>query len=288
MERIDFSRCPSSGIKYGGSEKKAGILFNGSPFMLKFRKNNIYGPCFNDVAEFIGSHVFSYLGLPSQTTLLGTYEGEKVVACKDFLTGGWRFTPFRDLGESSIDDEPNKYRYKYLDIETLIRKNKKLKDPEGIIALFWQTYIVDALLGNPDRHGRNWGFLKKGGAYSVCPVFDNGSSLFSSFSDEGEMKYVLSHQEEINERVFETPRSLILDDDGVLSDYSTIISSLRYPHCNESLLSVMKRLDIAKVSDLIESTDLSAVQKDFLKTMTRARFELILVASYKKLLKGSA
>ena len=27
--------------------------------------------------------------------------------------------------------------------------------------MFWDIYVVDALIGNFDRHGGNWGFLKK-------------------------------------------------------------------------------------------------------------------------------
>ena len=39
------------------------------------------------------------------------------------------------------------------------------------IQAFWQLFIVDALLGNFDRHGANWGFLKK----------DNKANKFGSF-----------------------------------------------------------------------------------------------------------
>ena len=45
-------------------------------------------------------------------------------------------------------------------------------------------YIVDAFLGNFDRHGANWGFLKKNNKYSLAPIFDNGSSLFPQMIDE--------------------------------------------------------------------------------------------------------
>ena len=47
---------------------------------------------------------------------------------------------------------------------------------------WWASTIAfDALIGNTDRHSENWGFLidqsKPGGAYSLAPVFDNGTSL---------------------------------------------------------------------------------------------------------------
>ena len=95
--RIDFSNCELSGKYYGGSEKKEGILFQEQPYMLKFMKKNIYGDCFNDVAEYIVSHYFAKLGISSQSTLLGIYKGEKVVACKDFVINGYKFMPFNDI-----------------------------------------------------------------------------------------------------------------------------------------------------------------------------------------------
>lgn len=52
-------------------------------------------------------------------------------------------------------------------------------------------YIVDALLGNFDRHGANWGFLKKNNKYSLAPIFNNGSSLFPQMIDENEMKLII-------------------------------------------------------------------------------------------------
>ena len=34
---------------------------------------------------------------------------------------------------------------------------------------------MDALLGNFDRHGANWGFIKEDNKYTIAPIFDNGS-----------------------------------------------------------------------------------------------------------------
>ena len=38
-------------------------------------------------------------------------------------------------------------------------------------------FIVDALIANFDRHGSNWGFIKKYNKYRLSPILDNGSSL---------------------------------------------------------------------------------------------------------------
>jgi hypothetical protein len=51
MPSIDLIFDVSSGLDYGGSERKAAILFNNEPYMLKFAKKNVYGLCFEDAVE---------------------------------------------------------------------------------------------------------------------------------------------------------------------------------------------------------------------------------------------
>jgi len=51
-----------------------------------------------------------------------------------------------------------------------------------------QTIAFDALIGNVDRHSRNWGVMVSPGAagptYGLSPAFDNGSSLGYQFRDD--------------------------------------------------------------------------------------------------------
>lgn len=86
-------------------------------------------------------------------------------------------------------------------------------------------YIVDAFLGNFDRHWANWGFLKKNNKYSLAPIFDNGSSLFPQMIDENEMKLIISNEDEINKRVYTFPTSQIKLHNKK-SSYFEVISSL--------------------------------------------------------------
>lgn len=280
--RIDFSNCKLSNKFYGGSEKKLGIIFEDKPYMLKFVKKNVYGDCFNDVAEYICSQYFNLLGISAQETILGTYKGSRVVACKDFIVDGYKFVPFNAVGESTVEDDKDKYRYRYKDIEKLIDKNKKLLDKEEAKIMFWKTYILDALFANPDRHGKNWGYLKKKNEYKVAPVFDNGSSLFSYFSDIEEMEYVLSDNEELLERVYDTPSSLILYD-TTISDYYRVISSLEFEYCNKALKELFPKINLDDINRLIDSTDLLDVRKMFLKRIILERYNRILKYSYTRL-----
>jgi hypothetical protein len=51
-----------------------------------------------------------------------------------------------------------------------------------------RTIAFDAVIGNVDRHSRNWGILinpvREGTRYELAPAFDNGSSLGYNFPEE--------------------------------------------------------------------------------------------------------
>ncbi len=283
----DFSSCQISNIRYGGSERKIGIWINDEPYMLKFQKDTKFGKRNNHLSEFLGSHVFELLGIEVHKTFLGEYFGEKVVACKDFVTDGYEFVPFNDVGESTIDTDKEKHQYTYEDIILLLEKNRKLTKVNETVSAFFEIYLVDALLGNFDRHGANWGFLKKEGKYRLAPVFDNGSCLFPGLVNEDEMRFVLENDGEIDERVYRFPTSQIKLGDRK-SSYFEVISSLRYKECNEALLKIVPRVDLGKIDGLIDSLDISNTHKAFYKTMIKARYEKILKYSYDRLMGGKA
>lgn len=288
MDLIDFSTYERGNINYGGSERKESILVpNGdgsfSDYMLKFRKQTPFGARNNHVSEYLGSHIFELLGIKAQKTFLGTFEGEEVVACKSFVGANEQFVPFNDVGESTLDQDKDRYQYEYSDIMQMLRDNSKLTDVSETISMFWEMFIVDALIGNFDRHGLNWGFVKRNGAYALAPVFDNGSCLFPALTDESEMRSIIASEEETMKRVFRFPTSQIKLH-GQKSSYFDIISSLEFDECNRALSDVMGRVNMEAIHRLIASvSNISAGQKAFYCHILEARFHHILECSYRKL-----
>ena len=69
-----------------------------------------------------------------------------------------------------------KYKISIEDVYEIINKmsvNYKL-DENKLISNFWDLFVVDALIGNTDRHFGNWGFIKKDDIISFAPVYDCG------------------------------------------------------------------------------------------------------------------
>lgn len=280
---IDFSEYNLNGKYYGGSERKEGISIDGEDYMIKFQKQTAFGKRNNHVSEFIGSRIFELCGFEAHKTYLGYRDGEEVVACKDFNVPGKQFVPFNDVGESTLDQDKETYQYDYEDIMRMLRDNSKLTNVRETISMFWRIYIMDALLGNFDRHGANWGFIKENNRYTLAPVFDNGSCLFPNLVDEAEMQEIIASEEETNKRVFKFPTSQVKIN-GKKSSYFEVINSLQFEECNDALQYVMSQLDMTKIEELIDDTPLiSEVQRAFYKHMLTARYNKILMDSFEKL-----
>lgn len=285
IEAIDFSEYELNGKYYGGSERKEGISVDGENYMIKFQKHTAFGKRNNHVSEFIGSHIFEICGFETHKTYLGYRHGEEVVACKDFNVQGKQFVPFNDVGESTLDQDKETYQYDYEDIMEMLRDNLKLTNVQETISMFWRIYIMDALLGNFDRHGANWGFLKEDNKYTIAPIFDNGSCLFPNLVDEAEMEEIMKSEVETDKRIYKFPTSQIKLN-GIKSSYFEVINSLQFEECNEALRYVVAKLDMNKAEKLINETPLiSETQRLFYKHILTARYDKILLSSFEKLCK---
>ena len=280
---IDYSKYLDGNRFYSGAESKKSILINNKYYIVKFRKNSREGLMFNHVSEYLGSHIFSMLGIQTQETKLGLYNNKEVVVIRDFLKEDEVFIPFNGVGDSSLENDKEKYKYTYEEIIQMLRDNIKLTSIEETMDLFWDMFIIDALIANFDRHGCNWGFIKKDNKYKIAPVFDNGSCLFPRLNTDDKLIEVLNNREEIDKRIYEFPTSQVKYN-GKKSSYYDIISSLKYEPCNNALRRIVKRIDFIKINNLIDMIEgISDIRREFYKRILKERYEKILLESYNKL-----
>ncbi len=146
-------------------------------------------------------------------------------------------------------------------------------------------FIVDALIGNFDRHNGNWGVLVNDYTQElrVAPIYDCGSCLYAQLTDE-QIEKVLNNPQDINIRIYERPLSALLLDNKKINYYD-FINSLGNEDCNEALRRIMLKINMDKINNIINSTSyISDVRKEFYKTILEKRYEKILVTAYKKML----
>lgn len=280
---MDYSRYAPSGRYYTGAERKKGILIEGEAYIVKFARDSPEGMSYSHVSEYLGSHMFAHAGIRTQETMLGTCGGHPVVVMKDFLGQGESFVPFNDVGDSSLERDRERYQYTYEDIMVMLQENRKLTDVAETCERFWEMYLIDAWIGNFDRHGANWGFIKKDNKYRMAPVYDNGSSLFPRLNTDEKLQAVMGSAEEMEKRVYQFPTSQILLR-GRKSSYYEVISSLAYEACNNALYRIRRRIDLNQVDKFVDHMeDLSVVRRQFYKEMLDLRYEKLIEEPYRKL-----
>ena len=279
----DYSMYERPPVMYSGAEKKFEILISGKRYIVKFQKNSEIGLIYNHVSEYLGSHIFQIVGIPVQETFLGTCDGKNVVVMKNFLGDGDSLVAFNGVGESSLERDKELYQYSYDDITAMLRENIKSTNVEETVDRFWDMFIIDALIGNFDRHGGNWGFIRHDNKYRIAPVYDNGSCLYPRLNTDEKLEEVLSSEEEIDQRIYKFPTSHIKVNNRK-SSYYEVISSLQFDACNEALKRVMPRIDFDRIDSVINDIEgISDLRKQFYKEMLRHRYNKILLSSYSRL-----
>ena len=290
---IDFTNMIRKNKTFNGaSGNKISIIYNNELYMLKFspaaKKNKNMSYSNSTISEFIGSNIFKTVGIPVQETLLGYYKVNNkikiVVACKDFTKPGVIIQDFASLKNTMIESNENGYG---TELQTIIDtiETQIVIDQVELKKRFWDMFIVDALIGNMDRHNGNWGFLYNTltDQVELASVYDCGSSLYPQ-ADINVMTKVLADINELKIRVYEFPTSAI-NHNGKRINYFDFISSHSNPDCTAALLRIHSKINLENIYNLIDRIEcISDLEKEFYKYLIKERKERILDYSVKLLL----
>lgn len=290
---IDFTKCKELLNDYGGSEKKKKLLYEGEVYLVKFpdpvrQKNNPLSYMNNQFSEYIGCHIFESVGIPVQETLLGTYseptgKEKVVVACKDFTTREHPLHEFSRIANSTTTME-RKTKVHIEDVYQVIEANSLILNKQEIIDSFWNMFVIDTLISNPDRHLNNWGVLNSEEGPVFAPIYDCGSCLHALLDDEC-LKDLLADKNKMKNEAY-----------NVYSAYSyggKRINCAEFfkdpiPPLGDAVLRIVPRIDMQKIRDIIGNTPYMAdIRKDFLIQSITVRKELILDRALKRCSKKS-
>lgn len=290
-------------MNYAGSEMKKGVVYydamldeKGNPkgwgnYMMKFpdpiRKKSIELSYMNNqFSEHIGCEIFKSCGIEVQETLLRRYEKENidkvVVLCKDFTKENMPLIEMSSLVNADISSG---YK-KDLSIESVMQvidNNVHIVDTDAVKEHFWDVFVIDALIGNTDRHYGNWGFLKKDGVdLELAPIYDCGSSLGALVSDDMKVA-LLENKEEFKNKEYNVTSAL--RNDGTKIFYHAIFANPP-EELQRAITRMVPRINLEAIDNLINTTDyMTLVHRDYLKKSLSLRYEKILLPSYNKVIK---
>jgi hypothetical protein len=291
---IDFDVGEKMFNKFLGSEKKDTVFLDGVVYMIKYpdpirgkKLKGILSYKNNQYSEYIGSSIFASCGISAQETALGyftdRYTGKRktVVGCKDFTQNGGTLYEMEKLSNSIATDEAQ-LATTIENVNRIIDETELITDKISIKDCFWDMFVVDALIGNKDRHFGNWGIVVKDGNVSFAPVYDCGSSL-SALLEDGEMAELMK-----------TPGLFKAEEYNMASIYNMNSQRIRYHEIfknpptdlTKAILRTVPKIDMAEISVIIDSTlHMSDTRKEYLKQALDMRYEQILVPALKRALR---
>lgn len=287
---IDFTNCKELISTYGGSEKKKKIVYENKIYLLKFPdpirdKGNTLSYMNNQFSEYIGCHIMESLGISVQRTIMGIYDENLkkkiVVACEDFTDSDNELVEFTKLA-NSVTKIDNKFKCNIEDIYSVIDNTKIIKNKEEIIKSFWDMFVADALIGNPDRHLDNWGLLYniKTNSYIFSPIYDCGSCLHALFSNEKKEK-ILANKIEMKNVAYNIKSAYSMNHRRIF--YSEIFKNPPRD-LKDAILRIAPRIDMGKINAIIDSVPaISNVDKQFFKESIKIRKELIIDKALKNI-----
>lgn len=155
-------------------------------------------------AEKIASEIAELMGLPTHEALIAIYEGNLGCAVRSFLKPGQTLVHGNELMAGVIDGyDKSKHRgqadHNFDNIATTLERKFSVPEIRRNVSLRFVGYLMlDALVGNTDRHHENWGIVQRtivhGGhgdeglklslRTGLAPTFDHASSLGRELQDE--------------------------------------------------------------------------------------------------------
>lgn len=291
---IDFTEyvqnCPSFRAYGGANGIKKGIIFRNEPYMLKIEHINKQNKYINSIlSEYISSKIFSMLNIETQEVILGKVidnNKEKLcVACKDFKKHGEYLYEFLSIKNSVLTE--NSSNGSGMELEEILDaiNRQQFFSADKVKERFWEMFVVDAYLGNFDRHNGNWGILVNELTHSarLAPVFDCGSCLYPAATDEN-LKYFLEAPDEMDKRIYEFPRTAIRVN-GEKQLYHEFLLMTTDKDCLKAIAKIVPVINKKSfmIRDFIKNISvLSPVRKNFYNKILNMRREKILAPALER------
>ena len=147
-----------------------------------------------DWSEKIAAEIAVVLDVPAAHVELAQRQGAPGIISAD-VTSGAHLGLGNELLHAHNPEYPRSkggqvpgYSYEAI-IDALLAR--QLAAPEGapadldVVGVFAGYLVLDALIGNQDRHHENWATLSGGGLDRLAPSFDHASSLGFQLTDAG-------------------------------------------------------------------------------------------------------
>lgn len=219
------------------------------------------------INEYVTSSVFQHLGIRVQRTVQGTLNLEDfkkhpekevpengkvyVTGCENFLKEHEKLVTIKQI---FMDSPEKKLSCNMEDVLSFI-DSQEYVNKEELKKWFYDMMVADALTGNGDRHGNNWGFIhnEASGHWRICPLFDNARGFMTVWHDS--LVVQMKDDPELTDAVTDEGNKLYLRKDGLPIQPSVFFSMGTDLDLNKALMRMKVHLKGFDIGRLLANTE---------------------------------
>lgn len=295
LTSIDFSGSISPMSNLDGAAQKHLLSYQGKTYIVKYGEGIELKPKIPEqgsyqhtpMSEHVGCKVFEALGIPVQNTLLGTYKGREVVACESFTApfkGKAELVPFSHI-ENAILPASQRHAAPHLETMTYVFENapQLARIRDEAMTRYWDTFVVDAIIANPDRHGGNWGYIAMRDEETgnllipekLAPVYDCGSAMAARMSEES-MPSITDNPEKLRSRALGWPKPALAVN-GERVHFHELLLAPQGADARAAYLRLSDKIDALDMERIVNNVPgISDVRREFYVATVNSRIKHIL------------
>lgn len=255
-------------------------------------------PAGEDWAEKISSEIAHILDIPAATVELAEFSGRRGCASLNFTSQEKQLEHGNEVMAGQLDGYDPELRYQQTNhtVENIVLAVSKMfpkpREHHAVLRRLASYLVLDALIGNTDRHHENWGFLwqvqvhidevseagRLSKEYDVAPTFDLGSSLGRELLDGKRIEHL---QKGTVEKYLRKARGgiYIPGERRGASPLALVESTARtYPDFFRPALDVLRKTPLAQITAVVDRVPyerMSEPAKAFAQAMLSAAYECL-------------
>ena len=155
-------------------------------------------------AEKIAAEIAGSIGIPRAGVELAVFNGDRGSATKSFAHDGFELIHGNQILAAFLHDYDPQTRFRQSDhtVHNVLRAIDRVFDEDAAKRrakeLMAEYVVLDALIGNTDRHHENWGVLLRrkqdNWVGALAPSFDHASSMGRELRDESRERRLVEKQ----------------------------------------------------------------------------------------------
>jgi hypothetical protein len=252
-----------------------------------------------DWAEKIAAEIAHVLDIPAATVELAEFDGRRGSASLNFTSTAQQLMHGNEVMAGYLDNYNPEVRFKQTShtVENIIIAIRKMfpqaNEHRTVLRQLASYMVLDALIGNTDRHHENWGLLwqvlveindfnesaRLNKQYDVAPSFDHASSLGRELMDVKRAEVLAMGRIEAYCR---RGRGGIYLSDGRKGANPLVLvesTALKHPEYFMPTLDVLRSVPLARLTQLLDQLPhdrASPTACQFAKEMLRIGYESLL------------